>query len=378
MNEAMQQYQETLAWLETEPLLTNLENDDPAPMVWYRRKMPGCVNAGGSGDCMYLKKGTSDGLVIFLIGGGMAFNAEMAAGGGTMKDFFVPREKPSFFTDECHPGNELYFFKILENRGLFSLENENPFSTWSVAMINYGTADFHIGGGDHTYTDENGETITLHHHGYHNFREAMKVIQRLFPAPKKLLITGGSAGAFGASALGAEIAESFPEEMDVTICPDSACLEMEEWPSIVRDIWKAPDHIAEAAVSRNFVLDMYRMTQKRLGGRAKYMFMIGYPDSALSMFQNYVDEGGLALTADAERRYSKILKGQVLEMKQLEYPVHIYLHHILQNGSVQHCVLDSPASREGEISPLAWLYAGVNGDLSDVGFELLEKDCCTQ
>ena len=47
--------QETLAWLDTDPFLKELKEDKPEPMVWYRLKLGGCVNAGDSENWMYFQ-----------------------------------------------------------------------------------------------------------------------------------------------------------------------------------------------------------------------------------------------------------------------------------------------------------------------------------
>ncbi|MBR1855304.1 MAG: hypothetical protein IJ794_19545 [Lachnospiraceae bacterium] len=372
MTEGEKKYQEVLAWLAAEPLMKNMNGDEMEPMVWYNRLLDGYVNAGGSEDWMYLKRGTTDNLVIFFVGGGFAFNAEMAAGRATIKDFFCPPEKPHFFTDEAHPNNEYYFMEVLGNRGLFALDEENRFADWNIAMINYGTGDIHIGDTDYEYMDERGNKITLHHHGYRNFLAAMEVILHLFPSPEKLLITGVSAGGFGVSALAADIVERYPDCKNITVCADSSYLRHPAWPEIVKKIWKAPDHIAEAAVSDNVVLDMFRMTQKRIGNRAKYLFMIGFPDGVLSIFQNYVDSGQFVPSEEAEKRFAELLKEHISGLKHLDIPFSIYLHSFMQNGMIQHCTLDAPTFRKGELSPMDWIWNAVNGKCEDYRLELID------
>lgn len=365
------EYQSVLSRLEGNALTRNMNGEEMEPMVWYRRKMDGCLNAGGSDDWMYLKKGTTTNLIVFLIGGGFAFNAATAFGPATIRDFFFPPTEPHFYTDEAHPNNEYYFFEVLGNKGIFSLDETNRFADWNIAMINYGTADIHIGDTDHQYNDENGNSVMLHHHGYRNFRAAMEVISRLFPSPQRLLITGGSAGGFGVSALAADIAERYPDCRNITICADSACLRNPQWPQIVKDLWKAPKHIAEAAVSDNVVVDMFRMTQKRLGNRAKYLFLIGYPDGVLAAYQRYVDDGIFLPSPEASAEYAVVLREQIRVMKKMQVPFNIYLHQFEQNGMVQHCTLDAPTFTQGDLSPMEWLWDAVCGNCSDYGLELM-------
>ena len=42
----------------------------------------------------------------------------------------------------------------------------------------------------------------------------------------------------------------------------------------------------------------------------------------------------------------------------------------MQNGMVQHCTLDAPTFREGDLSPMEWLWNAVNGKCEDHGMEL--------
>lgn len=364
------QYRETLQWLETEPLLKNLNRDAPEPKVWYRKKMAGCVNAGGSDQWMYLKKGTTDHLVIFFIGGGFSFGKETAGCPGSIRDFFRPNM--AFYTDECHPNNEYYFFHVLKNQGLLSLDPGNRFADWSIVMINYGTADMHIGNGVFPWQDESGQTRVLRHYGYRNFKIYLDQIRELFPAPDKLLITGVSAGGFGTSALSAEIVQAYGSCADVTICADSAFLRTPDWPRIAREVWKAPDRLAQAVTGDNIVLDLFRNTQELIGGRARYLFLCGYPDGVLATFQNYLDTGSFALTDDAVRNMERLLRAHIQALKALPHPFGIYLHGFQKNGMIQHCVLDAPEFRMGDISPMEWLWNAVNGSVTDVGLDLLK------
>lgn len=337
---------------------------EPEPLIWYRYKMPGLVNAGGSENWMYLKKGTGEDLIIFLIGGGFSYNEEMACCPGNVNNFFEP--KKTFYTDECHPNNEYYFFHVLGNHGLFSDEAQNRFAGWSVAMINYGTADIHIGDGEFCYVDHAGCQKTLHHHGYRNFCAALQKIKEMFPAPARLVIAGGSAGGFGLSALADEIIDSYADCGNITMCIDSAALRIPNAPQIVRDVWKAPSHIASRVTTDHIVLDFIRTRRHPV----KSLFICGYPDAGLAAFQNYMDYGEFGFTESAGNRISEVIKEQVGILKENGFG--IYLHRSEENGMVQHCMLDAPGFRLGNPSPMEWLWRAVNDDIEDAGIHLLD------
>lgn len=332
---------------------------EPETLAWYRYKLPGFVNAGGSENWMYLKKGTSKDLIIFLIGGGFSYNEEMARCPGTVKDFFKP--KKTFYTDECHPNNEYYFFHVLGNHGLFSDEEENRFAGWSVAMINYGTADIHIGDGEFFYTDNAGCPKTLHHHGYRNFRASLRKIKELFPDPARLVIAGVSAGGFGTAALADEMIDCYAACDNVTVCIDSAALSIPNAPQIVKDVWQAPSHIASRVTTDNVVLDFIRTRRHPV----KSLFLCGYPDAGLAAFQNYMDCGELGFTESAGTRTGQVIREQAEKLKENGFG--IYLHRFGENGTVQHCTLDALSFRKGSPSPMEWLWKAVNDEVTDVG-----------
>lgn len=338
--------------------------EKPKPLVWYRYKMPGLMNAGGSENWMYLKKGNCENLIIFLIGGGFSYNEEMARCPGAVENFFEP--KKTFYTDECHPNNEYYFFHVLGNHGLFSDKAENCFAGWSVAMINYGTADLHIGDGEFCYMDHAGCQKMLHHHGYRNFRASLQKIKELFPDPARLLIAGGSAGGFGAAALADEMIDCYADCDNITMCIDSSALSIPNASQIVRDVWKAPSHIASRVATDNIVLDFIRTRRHPV----KSLFICGYPDSGLAAFQNYMDCGELGCTEAAGNKTGRVIREQVKKLKKSGFG--IYLHRFGESGAVQHCTLDSPGFRDGSPSPMEWLWNAVNDDIADVGMDLLE------
>ena len=199
-------YQAALEDLKVNPPLRELNGCDLEPMVWYKQQMPCCVCTGGSSDCMYIKKGTGTDLAIFMIGGGVSWCGETARFPGSLKNMF--NGQLVFYTDEVQPNNDYCFFRLLKDNGIFSLQSDNRFADWSIAMVNYGTGDFHIGQNDYHYLDENGHDKVLHHQGYVNFMACLEKIKQLFLSPSRLVITGESAGAFSVPVMAGDIMDS--------------------------------------------------------------------------------------------------------------------------------------------------------------------------
>lgn len=96
--------------------------------------------------------------------------------------------------------------------GMFDLSrDDNPFKDWSIVFVPYCTGDIHWGSQDVTYTDPTGQgpATTIHHRGFDNFLVVRDWIKRRFTERQhgggtssdvnKLVVTGSSAGAYGAS-----------------------------------------------------------------------------------------------------------------------------------------------------------------------------------
>lgn len=102
--------------------------------------------------------------------------------------------------------------------GLLDLVNPaNPVKDWTLVAIPYCTADVHLGSADHTYEKvghkhfPRGDTITIHHRGYDNFMVVLDWIGKNLPQDlSDLLVTGASAGGYGASAHFPWLARQYP------------------------------------------------------------------------------------------------------------------------------------------------------------------------
>jgi hypothetical protein len=85
--------------------------------------------------------------------------------------------------------------------GIFEFDNPaNPFADYSVVMAPYCTGDVHLGNNVATYEapaaeDHEPHSLTIHHKGVVNAEAALDWTYRNFPDPKKIFVTGSSAGA---------------------------------------------------------------------------------------------------------------------------------------------------------------------------------------
>jgi hypothetical protein len=101
--------------------------------------------------------------------------------------------------------------------GLLDFQNPaNPAADWTVVTIPYCTGDVHLGAVDRTY-DTVGHPalprqITIRHRGYDNFMVVLDWISRNVPGGvTDLLVTGASAGGYGAAAHFPWLARQYPQ-----------------------------------------------------------------------------------------------------------------------------------------------------------------------
>lgn len=92
----------------------------------------------------------------------------------------------------------------------------NPVRDWTVVAIPYCTGDVHLGATDRDYRmlGHRGlpRAFTLHHRGYDNFMVVLDWITRHVPqGVSDLLVTGASAGGYGAAGLFPWVAQAYPQ-----------------------------------------------------------------------------------------------------------------------------------------------------------------------
>lgn len=146
----------------------------------------------------YFKQGKSKNLLVFFNGGGACWDAATCVASLALGD--RPTYNPSIL-DANSP---------IDAGGIFDDKNKkNPFKHWSKVFIPYCSGDIHIGSSEKNYTDkigvfgDAGDTVRIKHHGFDNFMAVREWLKTKFKAKKhkikKLMVTGSSAGAYGAT-----------------------------------------------------------------------------------------------------------------------------------------------------------------------------------
>lgn len=171
--------------------------------------------AGNKQFSFYFKPGKPKKLLVYFDGGGACWNSNTCITGAQTR---LPAAVPEIGLN-INPATM---------GGLFDVANkDNPYRDWSMAFIPYCTGDVHWGSKDVKYTDYTGAVtgtpggqVTYHHRGFDNFLYVRAWLQQRFKRHrengddegiKKLLVTGSSAGAYGAALDFPHLRQAFPE-----------------------------------------------------------------------------------------------------------------------------------------------------------------------
>jgi hypothetical protein len=193
---------------------------------WNWVDFPGARCRDGSATGIGVRYGSGPGLVVFFEGGGACFNA-LTCG-----------SNPASYDGNNFNGS---------NNGIFDKDNpDNAVADWSFVYVPYCTGDVHAGARpDGTLPDVPG---TFQFVGYLNVEQYLeRIVPTFIGEVDQVLVTGVSAGGFGAAFNYDRIADAFPNK-PVTLLDDSgppmadaymaSCLQ-KKW----RDAWGLDDSI---------------------------------------------------------------------------------------------------------------------------------------
>ncbi len=180
----------------------------PAPIdIDGRLFTPTCSDAPDTDPSyrFWFRQGSGDGLVVFFDGGGGCWDDVSCAAPWRARDGAEPA---GLYKAELIPAAGPVGFG-----GIFDIGNaSNPVHDWSFVYVPYCTGDVHAGANTAQYSDpDTGAPYTIEHRGADNFRAILSWMRAHVPQPERLLVTGSSAGAYGAAAHFAAIRESYPE-----------------------------------------------------------------------------------------------------------------------------------------------------------------------
>lgn len=345
-----------------------------------RVPIPSSTNADSGETLAYVRKGSTEHLIVLLMGGGVSWNEETANYAINPESAANPRT-PALYAPALNKMTEFSTFCLSKTPGLLSPSAENLFIDWNLIVINYVTGDFHVGCNDFPYTDENGTHKVLHHQGYSNFQKAMACCKDFFPEADKLLVVGGSAGAFAVPALTPDIMAYYPECSDVTVFSDSNLLLMDQYHQIAKDVWGAEASLVEAIHTNDISADWFERLYSIKGDSIRYLYANSSQDYLLATFQNYIDTGSYSVTQERCNKFKKDLHCHVGRLQKACPKMGFYIsdHKPLQpkTPGTEHCMIlnGNLADKKGApVSGMQWLHDAVNGKVYNIGIEILSSN----
>lgn len=202
-----------------------------APGVWTWVDVPGSACDDGSPTGFALDPGAGDDLFIYFQGGGACwdYNTCFVLNAAVHGPFGQPQWSALAPTINVGPFNRT--------------RATNPFRASSYVFIPYCTGDLH--GGSHVATYQALDTRTYHHVGRLNAVLTLARLAATWPHPSRVVVSGTSAGGFGATLNYDLFRAAFPAATGALVDDAGPFLEGEGIPSGVRGPWFDTWHLGD-------------------------------------------------------------------------------------------------------------------------------------
>lgn len=170
-----------------------------APPAWTTIAPGGdTLCATGTPYSFHVRGGDASRVMIFLNGGGACWSGDLC--------------DPSTGANAYTPFAEMDSNNPAKMGGVFDAAHpENPFTGWTQVFVSYCTGDSHLGATDAAYTTSAGKELTVHHRGKANVQSALDWVYANYPAPSRVFVGGGSAGAIASPFYAGVVADHYPQ-----------------------------------------------------------------------------------------------------------------------------------------------------------------------
>lgn len=230
---------------------------------------------------IFSRKAPTSNLIIHFSGGGACWDEETC----TEPLSLWSAIKMGLITHRL----ENYYIPSLSERipwilgGIFSSEVENPFYDWNVVFIPYCSADLHLGNSSTSVWDKKGNAQTVHFNGQENVKQALDWVYQHFPNPEKVLVSGESAGGFGAMFYSKTIAQHYTQSKLYQLT-DCAYIDADRWTDLAA-LWKI-NLAAEQLARANLVEASYFLPASQ---EITYLQINSLYDETLTQFEAKLD-----------------------------------------------------------------------------------------
>ncbi len=349
--------------------------NEPKADTWYRVSTNAMKSSEGGEYHALFKKGTENKVMVYFAGGGVSIN-EQTARNDTYNTRLVA---PDILTNVT-----------MNMGGLASDAEDNPFKDWTMILFPYATGDFHCGTGEYKYIDKDGKEKILYHNGYTNFTSAMDKIMKYagIDNPDAVVVTGYSAGGWGASLLADDIfSDYFPNAASKTVLVDSSIGLYDDWKGVAQNVWQAPAHIVNRIKTNNLSYDSLVALYEKHGDDVNILFDCSTRDGDLAKVGRYfrdmvIDEetGEMPVENKDGDDFQAFLKDFVIALKA-NTNAHFFIFddytwYDRPYNLTSHTAISTPyvfveLGNAGS-SIAGWLMNTVNGNPRDYGLSLLD------
>ena len=342
---------------------------DPTIGKWYRVTTSEMKTSEGGKYRAFFKKGSENKVMVYFAGGGVSINEETAR-------------------DDTYNTTEI-FIDMLANvtmnmGGLASDVEGSPFENWSIILFPYATGDFHAGTGEFHYIDHDGKEKILYHNGYVNYTQTMQKVLELagISDPEAVVVTGYSAGGFGAALLADDIFTNyFPTAESKNVLVDASLLLYDDWHTVATDVWQTPKEISDKLTGSNLTLDCLTALHEKYGDGIHLLFDSSTRDGDLAKVQNYLDTGVMDVTEKEADIYQQILKDTIPQFQGAGVSLFIWdgvAWYDDPRNMTAHTIIATPAvwlpfEEQGQ-SVAGWLAEAIDGTAKNYGLNLVDKE----
>lgn len=191
----------------------------------------------------YFKQGKSKNVLVYFNGGGSCWNDATCVASLALEA--VEGDRPTYNPSILQENSPV------DAGGVFDDSNRrNPFKDWSKVFIPYCTGDLHAGSSEVVYTDVDGSItgfpgapVPVKHKGFDNFLAVQDWMKTHFKgrsrhknAIDKMLVTGSSAGGYGATLNFPYLQDTFPRAKAMLFADASASIVSE---GFVDDVFRS-------------------------------------------------------------------------------------------------------------------------------------------
>jgi len=259
------------------------------PDAWEQVAVDGAVCARGTPYSFFVHEGEPDKLMVYFQGGGACWGADTCKEGGTFDDSVTAGELNRY-------------------QGIFDFDNAaNPVADYSVVVVAYCTGDVHTGAAEQSYRS-GGESFNIQFDGFTNAQAVLDWTYEHFEQPSELIITGSSAGAYGAIFHAPYILSHYPDARAVVFGDAGVGITAPDWDGL--ETWGTLDNL----YSGDGFVDV---EAGEAFSRTLYEAAAGtFPNAEFAIFTTYADyvQAGFYALQGGEGDWTAAMQAQIAEL----------------------------------------------------------------